>query len=239
VGQVPEIDATPIGIVGDGRVARHFRHYLSLLGRPVRAWSRRASTCSPAEALSGCRTIAILISDGAIVPFVEAWPELRARRLVHFSGSLVTPLAAAAHPLMTFGTDLYDLDTYRTIPFVMDRGGPGIADLFPGLPNPSYALPAAERPFYHALCVLAGNCSTLLWTKFFEELQTRFGIPAAAAHPYLSRLTSNLLADAGTALTGPLARGDTSTIAANLRALEGDPFHAVYAAFVRAYDQRA
>ena len=40
------------------------------------------------------------------------------------------------------------------------------------------------------------------------------------------------------ALTGPLARGDAATIAANLTALEGDPFHEVYSAFARAYARR-
>jgi phosphoglycerate dehydrogenase-like enzyme len=34
--QVPEF-----GIVGSGRVARHFQHYFNLLGISVRAWSRR------------------------------------------------------------------------------------------------------------------------------------------------------------------------------------------------------
>jgi phosphoglycerate dehydrogenase-like enzyme len=50
--QVPVLDATPIGIVGDGRLARHFLHYFSLLGLPVRAWSRRASAASPPETIA-------------------------------------------------------------------------------------------------------------------------------------------------------------------------------------------
>jgi predicted short-subunit dehydrogenase-like oxidoreductase (DUF2520 family) len=232
-------DTPPIGIVGDGRVARHFRHYLTLLGFRVLAWSRRGDTRAPAETLAPCRTVLLLIPDGAIAGFVESWPDLTARRLVHCSGSLVTDAAAAAHPLMTFGAQLYDLETYRAIPFVVDAGGPPLQDLLPGLPNPSFAIQPAARAYYHALCVMAGNFSTLLWQKLFAEFETRFAIPASAAHPYLARITSNLVADAGRALTGPLSRGDAATIAANLRALEGDPFHAVYAAFVRAYEQRS
>jgi predicted short-subunit dehydrogenase-like oxidoreductase (DUF2520 family) len=87
--------------------------------------------------------------------------------------------------------------------------------------------------------VLAGNFSTVLWLKLFDDLQKRFGIPATAAHPYLARVTKNLLSDAGQALTGPLSRGDDRAIATNLQALEGDAFRAVYAAVVRAYDQRS
>ena len=231
--QVPEF-----GIVGNGRVARHFRHYLQLLGIPVSAWSRGAAGPSPPEALRSCRTVLLLIRDEAIAPFVGAWPGLRTKSLVHFSGSLVTPVAEAAHPLMTFGPDLYDLDSYRAIPFVLDAGGTPFSELLPGLPNPSYAIPAAQRPYYHALCVMAGNFTTVLWQKLFDELETRFDIPASAAHPYLARVAANLATDAGRALTGPLSRRDARTIAANLEALEGDPFQAVYSAFVRAHDQR-
>ena len=47
-----------------------------------------------------------------------------------------------------------------------------------------------------------------------------------------------MIADASRALTGPFSRGDAEAIATNLKALEDDPFHAVYSAFVRAYEQR-
>ena len=107
--QVPARDAAPLGIVGSGRVARHFRHYFELLGLPIRTWSRQVSATSPTDALAPCETILILIRDAAIVPFIETWPALQEKRLVHCSGSLVTPLAQGAHPLMTFGQELYEL----------------------------------------------------------------------------------------------------------------------------------
>ncbi len=236
--QVPALDASPFGIVGNGRVARHFQHYFNLLGLSVCAWSRRLEAPSPPEALALCRTVLLLIPDAAIVPFIEAWPALQEKRLVHFSGSLVTPTAEVAHPLMTFGPGLYELTDYQVIPFVLDTGGTPFAELLPGLPNPTFSIPAADRPYYHALCVMAGNFSTLLWMKLFDELQRRFDIPASAAHPYLARVTASVMADASLALTGPLSRGDTETIASNLQTLDGDPFQAVYAAFVRAYEQR-
>jgi predicted short-subunit dehydrogenase-like oxidoreductase (DUF2520 family) len=238
VRQVPAFAVAPIGIVGDGRVARHLLHYLGLLGIATRAWARRTSAVAPDEALSSCATVLLLIRDDAIVPFAEAWPVLRQKRLVHFSGSLTTSVAEAAHPLMTFGPDLYDLDTYRSVPFVLDTGATPLDQLLPGLPNPWFAIPAAARPYYHALCVMAGNFSMLLWLKLFEEFERRFRIPASAAYPYVARTTANLLSEGGAALTGPLARGEEATISANLEALEGDPFHAVYLAFVRAYAHR-
>jgi hypothetical protein len=238
VRQVPTPDGPPFGIVGSGRVARHFYHYLTLLGLPACTWSRRAPEPPPPQALASCGTVLIVIQDAAIEPFIEAWPALRSKRLVHFSGSLVTPLASGAHPLMTFGPDLYTLDVYRSIPFVLERGGATFDELLPGLPNPAYAIPAGERPYYHALCVMAGNFSTILWLKLFTEFQRRLDLPPSAAHPYLAQVAENLMREPTRALTGPLARGDAQAVAANLGALEGDPFHAVYSAFVKAHAQR-
>jgi predicted short-subunit dehydrogenase-like oxidoreductase (DUF2520 family) len=236
--QVPTSDASPIGIVGNGRVASHFRHYFSLLGVPFQTWSRQESTATPPDAFAACRTVVLLIRDKAIVPFIDTWPALRDRHLVHCSGSLVTPMAAGAHPLMTFGPTLYALHDYRAIPFVLDTTDTSLADLLPGLPNPWFTIPRTERAYYHALCVMAGNFSVLLWSKLFDEFETRFGLPRSAAFPYLERVTANLMTDAEHALTGPLSRGDAQAIAANVAALDGDPFQAVYEAFVRAYEKR-
>jgi 2-dehydropantoate 2-reductase len=236
--QVPGA-VTPIGIVGSGRLARHFSHYLQLLGIPVRTWSRGEPQTDPVDTLAGCRTVLILIRDDQIVPFIDAWPGLRDRRLVHCSGSLVADAAEGAHPLMTFGPDLYDLDVYRRMPFILEQGRTPFDELLPGLPNPWFAIPARDRPHYHALCVLAGNGSTLLWQKLFAELESRFGIPAAAAQPFLEQITANLVRDPANALTGPLSRGDLDTIAANLAALDGDPFQAVYRTLARTYEERS
>jgi predicted short-subunit dehydrogenase-like oxidoreductase (DUF2520 family) len=230
-------DLAPIGIVGDGRVASHVLYYLHLLDAPVRAWSRRTAVTSPVETLASCETVLLLVRDGAIEPFVREWPALGDKRLVHLSGSVVTSFAQAAHPLMTFGRDPYDLDTYRRIPFILDERATSFQELLPSLPNPWFTIPASERPYYHALCVMAGNFSTLLWLKLFEALQGRYGIPASAAHLYLEQMATNLRVNPDAALTGPLPRGDMKTVGANLKALEGDPFSAVYAAFVRAFER--
>jgi predicted short-subunit dehydrogenase-like oxidoreductase (DUF2520 family) len=231
--QVPSPAARPFGLIGDGRVARHFHHYFDLLNLPVRRWAR-TSACDPVEAMAGCGTVMVLISDAAIEPFIAAWPALASHRLVHCSGSLVTPVAECAHPLMTFGPDLYDLEAYRQIPFVLDAERTPFGDLLPGLPNPSFTIDAGARPSYHAHCVMAGNFTTLLWRKLFALLEN-LGIPSDAANPFLARTVQNLVADPGRALTGPLARGDAATLEKNLAALEGDPFAEIYLAFARAY----
>ena len=229
MGQVPVTQAPPLGIVGDGRLARHFLHYFQLLDLDVRQWSRRGPAIDPAQALAACETVLLLVRDDAIEPFVEQWPALKQKRLVHCSGGLVTSAAACAHPLMAFGEHLYPLETYSSIAFAVDAGHT-LPELLPGVPNTFFTVPSADRPYYHALCVLAGNVSTMLWAKLFDEFERRFAMPAAAAHPYLKQITANLVDDHRRALTGPFSRHDAGTIRANLRALEHDPFQAVYAA---------
>jgi len=236
--QVPVSQPPPIGIVGDGRLARHFHHYFQLLGLSVCQWCRRGSTTDPLLALASCETVLLLIRDDAIVPFVEQWPELKHKRLVHCSGSLVTPIAVCVHPLMAFGEQLYDLDTYASVVFAVDADTT-LPELLPGVPNEFFMVSPADRPYYHALCVLAGNVSTMLWAKLFEELEQRFGTPAQSAYPFLKIITANLLQDPRRALTGPFSRRDGETIRANLEALEHDPFRAVYAAVAGVYGYRA
>jgi hypothetical protein len=160
---------------------------------------------------------------------------LRAPMRIHFSGSLVSKKAWGTHPLMTFGPDLYSLEKYLSIPFVVDEKAPPFRELFPGLHNPNVRLNEKQKAKYHALCVMSGNFSCLLWQKLFESLTEEFGISPHTADMYLRQQTDNLLANFRTALTGPLARGDQATIAKNIKALDGDPFQGIYEAFVKAY----
>jgi predicted short-subunit dehydrogenase-like oxidoreductase (DUF2520 family) len=160
---------------------------------------------------------------------------LRKNIKIHFSGSLVTRKAYGAHPLMTFGPELYTLEKYLAIPFVVDEKAPLFSDLLPGLHNPNVRLSEKQKAKYHALCVMAGNFSCILWQKLFTGLGQEFGIPPHTADMYLRQQTENLLTNYQGALTGPLARGDEATIARNIRALDGDPFKKIYEAFVEAY----
>src|SRR4051812_48733010 len=228
-------------LIGDGRLARHLAHYFNELGLSHRAWSRRMheeGRGPPLEALLHSSTHVLLaISDGAIEPFIAVHPELKSAVCVHFSGSLATPLAIGAHPLFSFAGTLYQRALYERIPFVIDQGAPPLSTLIPGLPNPSFFIAPEQRSRYHALCVLAGNFTTLLWRKLFFELEAELGIGREHILPYLESITRGL---AGTAapLSGPLSRGDQATILRNLEALAGDPFEPVYRAFVSAYEQQ-
>lgn len=223
-------------IIGNGRVARHFRHYLSSLSIVNFFWDRRQDQALLAPLLERASHVLLLVSDNAIEQLAQGL-ETRAMK-IHFSGALVTPHAFGAHPLMTFGSDLYAPEKYKGITFVTDKGAPDFSALLPGLSNPHAELDPALKARYHALCVMAGNFSCLLWQKLFDDFAGTMGLPSETAHPYLSQQAENLIRDYKTALTGPLARGDEATIARNLAALDGDPFQKIYRDFVAVYRER-
>jgi predicted short-subunit dehydrogenase-like oxidoreductase (DUF2520 family) len=190
---------------------------------------------TPTGVLEGASHILLAISDDSLESFLDQYPELSARSLVHFSGSRVIENIAGLHPLMTFGRETYDLATYRSIPFVSEHGRLGFGEIFPALQNPSWVIEPGLKPLYHALCVMAGNFPALLWNKVFRDFEGKLGLPHEILGPYLAQTLENTLADGGQALTGPLARGDYHTVQQNIAALGGDAYAEVYRAFAHSH----
>jgi predicted short-subunit dehydrogenase-like oxidoreductase (DUF2520 family) len=138
---------------------------------------------------------------------------------------------------MTFGQELYDLVAYQQIPLLIDHDAPELTALLPGLNNPHQHLHTSKKTQYHALCVLAGNFSCMLWQKLFTDFEQALNLPKELAHPYLKQQMQNLLTAPESALTGPVVRQDQKTIAKNLQALTDDPFQEVYESFVSCYQK--
>lgn len=233
---------THYALLGGGRLARHLRHYFSLLNLPCSGWARDAASDlnshasgSPAERLRATAQpashVLLLVSDGALGEVLRRYPFLHEKTLLHCSGALSIPGVAGAHPLMTFGHHLYDLEHYRRIPFMVDSGH-AFAELLPGLPNPHFSIRVEDKPLYHALCVMAGNFSQLLWQAAAGRF-TAMGLPADTLHAYLQQSLDNFIQEPANALTGPLSRGDRATIGRNIQSLAGDPLQPVYRAFVQ------
>ncbi|MBT3275498.1 MAG: DUF2520 domain-containing protein [Spirochaetales bacterium] len=223
-----------VGIIGRGRMATHMAHYLKLESIPIISWHRDTAG-SPERVLGDCDPILLLIKDDAISSFVDMHPSLLNHQLVHFSGSKVIPGIPSLHPLMTFGPDLYDLDTYRTVPFIEVKDGLRFGKVFPSLLNPSYCIDQNLKPLYHALCVMAGNFTTLLWANAIDTFERTLGLPGAILFPYLKQACENASTLGIQALTGPLVRQDWETVRENIQALQGDPFENVYRVFAEIY----
>jgi len=72
----------------------------------------------------------------------------------------------------------------------------------------------ADRTLYHAAAVIGGNYLVTLW-RVATRLLEQVGAPPEAIVPLMTRTIEN-----GFDLTGPIARGDWTTIEAHLAALE-------------------
>ena len=227
--QVPKNSKTGYLVVGNGKLAHHFANYFTLLDVPFSHWHRNSSSSFLKEAGNTAK-ILVLIPDGEIQSFIQNNPLDESFIWIHCSGALSIPEAESAHPLMTFSDELYDLDTYKSIPFVTEVDRKSFSELFPELTNQSYKIDSVLKNYYHAWCSMAGNFTTILWTEFFKRLESEFGIDKSAAAPYLKKITANLQT-MDNPLTGPLARGDKATIRNHLKTLENDDFVEVYNAF--------
>ena len=244
MGQVP-VQASLL-LIGDGRLASHLSYYFRAKDLDVVRWSRRRNTLQTLPALlEEADRVLLAIRDDALADFLrvhshEGGRQKQNQLWVHFSGSAVVDGAWSAHPLCTFAGPPYEKEVYASIPFIVEQEGPPLAELIPGLENPSAAIPGSSKPLYHALCVAAGNFTQLLWHELFQGFEGRLGLPSALAVPYLRQTAHSVersLKDSfeKNVLTGPIARRDTGTIERNLEALrEGrmDGLAGVYEAFL-------
>lgn len=225
-------------IIGDGRVATHMTHYLGLLNLPTSQWSRRNPSSPLVKMASQAKAILLLISDSAIETFLKEHPYLASTSLkpvMHFSGALTRPDIESAHPLMTFGPELYSFENYKRIPFVTVAGRAALSELIAELPNPHFAIQSEKKKLYHALCSMSGNFSTILWEHVISRFETELGLPRQILMPYLEQCASNVTGSQKSVLTGPLARGDVSLIIQHLDALAGSPDQKLYYAFLNFY----
>lgn len=227
-------------IVGSGLMARHWSQYMTLLGIPHHTWCRKTNSLAELNAILGeslntppnskIEKVFLAISDSAIEAFYQTQLKNFKGTVFHFSGATEVPNVTSIHPLMSFGPALYDLEHYKAIPLITTHEL-RLAEF----PNPKFLIPASDKSRYHALCVIAGNFSVMIWQKFFYEME-KYGIPLEACHPYFRQINSNLESFPFSALTGPLMRNDIRTMELNMHALHGDPFRDVYKHMVQAFE---
>lgn len=217
-------------VVGAGKLAKHLNHYLHLLELSPLSWDRSQDPHLLKTKINEATHILLAISDSALQGFYIKNLAGLDKTVVHFSGALTIEDVIAAHPLMSFGPELYSLETYQQMHFVL-TGTQTLESALPGLANKFSVLAADKKALYHALCVMGGNFPVILWQKMISEFQ-KLGISPEAANIYLETVLRNTLKNPTTALTGPLARKDKNTVIKNIEALEGDRFQKVYFAFV-------
>ena len=216
-------------IIGSGRLATHFATYFLALRLPFDQWSRKDPEHHLASACQTSTHILLLISDDAIENFFHTTlkPVLQDQTVVHCSALIDVSGVNFAHPLMTFGPDPYPLSSYQEIPFIISNEGPCLANLLPGLCNPSVRISPEMRSKYHAYCVMSGNFTSIIWSLIRQRMQQEIGIDPSLMHPYLQQTCTNII-KSDRPLTGPFVRNDQKTIKQHQQCLKNTAWQTLY-----------
>jgi predicted short-subunit dehydrogenase-like oxidoreductase (DUF2520 family) len=219
-----QIDAR-VGIVGAGRVGTALAAALRAAGLPVEGPTLRG------EVPAGCDAIVLCVPD-AEIPAVASAVAGAAPLVGHTSGatplSVLEPARAAAfglHPLQTFATGNESFagagcaiagSTAEALAFAA-----GLARVLGMTP---FEIDDKGRAAYHAAASVASNFLVTLQAAA-ERIAAGAGLDPEAARALLLPLVRQTLDNLdrlgpATALTGPVARGDEQTVAAQRRAVE-------------------
>jgi len=230
-------------LVGQGKLARHLSYYLSLKNIPHELWPDGRNLADPKLKLmlgrSSC--VWILVADRAITELSSKLRELAPALLqIHSSAASEIPGTRTLHPLQTFGTELYSLETYQAIPFTFVReewatNGDLKAQITEAFGNPIFEVSKQNRALYHAYCVMMANFPQLLWSAVSAESEKTLGNTRGLFTPILKQATENFLNAGPAAITGPLVRGDLMTIQRHENALSQSRLLSLYQSFVSTF----
>jgi predicted short-subunit dehydrogenase-like oxidoreductase (DUF2520 family) len=201
-----------------------------------------ASTGEIPPILSESDVVIISVRDERIQEVAERLVrENRLRRdqvVLHTSGANPSSQALAVckphvravgtlHPLVSFADPHVAIEELKTVAFGIEGDEPAKAvarKLVRCLGAKAVFLEAANMPLYHVGAVIAANYVVAL-ADMARELFVKAGVPKEQALPALIPLLSSVvqnLAQLGLpgALTGPVERGDVSSVEQHLRILE-------------------
>jgi predicted short-subunit dehydrogenase-like oxidoreductase (DUF2520 family) len=182
---------------------------------------RRLRVTSGRQASADADLVILAVPDGAIAEVARAIPV--GPWVAHVSGA--TSLSAldphgrrfCVHPLQTLtrerGPDQLD-GAWAAVTSETDEAAAVAGWLAEALGLRPFPLRDADKPLYHAGAAMASNFLVTL-QRVAARLLEESGAPPEALVPLMQRTIEN-----GFVLTGPIARGDWSTVEAHLRALE-------------------
>ena len=205
----------------------------SLVGRSGRVYTDATSLIQESD------WIAVTVPDDTIAEIsrklaVEGGME--GKLIFHMSGAASSEVLlpfkqagariASLHPLQSFADGLSGADKLRTAVFSIEGEAEATRELGEWLEetgNGYFVIQASQKPLYHAAAAIVSNSLTGV-VDFSLRLMDAAGIEAEAALVALLPLiegTVENIREKGTAqaLTGPIARGDTGTIARHTEAI--------------------
>jgi predicted short-subunit dehydrogenase-like oxidoreductase (DUF2520 family) len=239
-----------VGVVGAGRVGAVLAAKLRAAGHPIVGVSGHSpasqlriqtllpdvDTLEPAEVVDRSDIVVLAVPDDVLDDVArELAPHARPGQIVmHTSGrhglAPLAPFAAAGartvafHPAMTFtGTEV---DLPRTSAFgvtTLPADRELAAELVTELGSTVEWIDEADRTKYHAALAHGANHLSTIVAQSIDTLRDAgVGDPSAVLRPLLTAALDNALAYGDAALTGPVARGDVSTVRAHTETLKGD-----------------
>jgi predicted short-subunit dehydrogenase-like oxidoreductase (DUF2520 family) len=238
-----------MGVVGAGKVGSVLAAQLRAAGYPLAGVSGRSQASllristllpgvrvlTPAEVAAVSDVLILAVPDDSLIAVAEELAASGAVRpgqyVLHTSGrhgldalAALTRLGArpiAFHPAMTFTGTAVDLDrgpVFGLTAAAVDR--PLAEELVAALHGVPMWVAESDRALYHAALVHGANHLVTLVAQSMDLLRTvNDADPAAVLRPLLTAALDNVLAFGDAALTGPVVRGDVTTIRAHVDAL--------------------
>jgi predicted short-subunit dehydrogenase-like oxidoreductase (DUF2520 family) len=240
---------THIGFIGAGRLGTTLAEALARHGYRIAAVSSRSHASaarlanatgqaplvcnSPQLVADRCDLVFITTPDNAVREIADTVSWRKGQGAVHCSGALTIAALAPAtgagaqtagfHPMQTFTAAGQTLDG---VTIAIEGSGPlaeALTQMAREIGGAPVAVASEDKSLYHISGVFASNYVVTLM-NLAEELWEAQGLSRAQARQALLTLLKGTLANieqAGSAqaLTGPIARGDDTAIAAHLETL--------------------
>jgi len=217
-----------IAVVGRGRLGTAITAALRAAGREVSGPAGRG------EAPEGADAILLCVPDSEILAAAAA-VAAKAPLVGHTSGATglgaLEPAGAGGrfglHPLQTFSGSPQDAERFRGCRCAVGGTGAGALDAALGIARSlgmePFELSDEQRPAYHAAASIASNFLVALEAAA-EEVAAGAGLDPAEARAALAPLVRTTVENWAAlgpecALTGPVARGDELTVAAQREAV--------------------
>jgi predicted short-subunit dehydrogenase-like oxidoreductase (DUF2520 family) len=213
------LSATPLTVVGRGRVGRSLAAAAERAGMDVRLISHEE-----AGSVRGGAAVLLCVPDDEITAAAEDVAPTGPAFVGHVSGATtldaLAPAAArgagafSLHPLQTFADG--ETTVARTPAAIAGSTDTSLAyarSLAEALGMHPFEVPEEKRAAYHAAAAMASNLLVALEESAAEVL-ARIGIDDAKdlLAPLVLRTAANWAERGPAALTGPIARGDRATV---------------------------
>lgn len=199
------------------------------------------SVISPAEVVTQADLTLLTVSDDAITPIVTQLADLKleGKGVIHCAGALgaevLSPLAqqgamvGSLHPVFPFSDVEGAMAQLAGASFALESDSPvlqqWLSEIVAALAGHVVVIPAGSKRLYHAALALSSNYTVTLYA-LAQSLITDLGADPVAVKRMLDSLLAGTLQNLqqaqtpADALTGPLVRGDVTTIAGHLQQLD-------------------